>query len=128
MKTATSMPTDGGDNDLATEAQGGTDERHGDARPVDTDFTCPVCGAAQEPSESCRRCRADLSLVLGLRAQLGAKRTECLALLRRRRLLRATRLAQECLKLSDDDANRRLLSTCYLMQGDFATALRILAR
>jgi hypothetical protein len=66
--------------------------------------------------------------VLDLRRQLSAKRTECLALMRQRRLLRATRLAQDCLKLSDDDANRRLLSTCYLMQGDFATALRILAR
>ena len=93
-------------------------------RGVD-DFVCPVCGAQQALSEACRRCRADLSLVVGVYSELAAKRARCLALVRQRRLLRATRLAKECLELSRDESNRRLLATCYLLQGDFAAALRI---
>ncbi len=93
-------------------------------RVVD-DFACPVCGARQALSESCRRCRADLSLVVGVYSEIATKRARCLALVRQRRLLRATRLAKECLELSRDEFNRRLLATCYLLQGDFAAALRI---
>ena len=89
------------------------------------EFACPVCGARQALSEACRRCRADLSLVMGLHSELAAKRARCLALVRQRRLLRATRLAKQCLGLSRDEPNRRLLATCYLLQGDFAAALRM---
>ena len=102
------------------------DRKDGEAsgRDVD-DFACPVCGARQALSEDCRRCRADLSLVVGVYSELAAKRARCLALVRQRRLLRATRLAKECLELSRDESNRGLLATCYLLQGDFAAALRI---
>ncbi len=88
-------------------------------------FGCPVCGARQAFSATCRRCQADLSLVEDLYVELAAKRTRCQMLLRQRRLRRATRLATECLDISRDDANRRLLATCYLLQGDFAAALRL---
>lgn len=121
MKATSATPTDGDENDLIAEKLSGPSS-------AKRDVVCPVCRAAQAPAEICRRCRADLSLVMGLRERLDVKRSECLALVRQRRLLRATRLADECLQLSDDAANRRLLSTCYLMQGDFAAALRILAR
>ena len=93
-------------------------------RGVD-DFACPVCGARQVLSKICRRCRADLSLVMGVYSELAAKREQCLALVRQRRLLRATRLAKECLELSRDESNRRLLAICYLLQGDFVAALRM---
>ncbi len=33
-------------------------------------FRCPVCRAAQPPQELCRRCQADLSLVLRARRRL----------------------------------------------------------
>ena len=88
-------------------------------------FACPVCGAGQTLSETCRRCRADLSLVVNVYSELAAKRARCLALVRQRRLFRATRLAKECLELSRDEANLRLLATCYLLQGEYAAALRI---
>ena len=98
----------------------------GEASGRDVDeFACPVCGARQALSETCRRCRADLSLLVGVYSELAAKRARCLALVRQRRLMRATRLAKECLELSRDEPNRRLLATCYLLQGDFAAALRI---
>ena len=89
------------------------------------DFACPVCGAHQALSKACRRCRADLSLVTAVRSELAANRERCAALIRQRRLLRATRLAKECLELSRDESNLRLLATCYLLQGDFAAALRL---
>lgn len=89
------------------------------------DFTCPVCGARQALTDTCRRCRADLSLVVGIHSELADKRARCLALVRQRRLFRATRLARECLELSRDECNLRLLATCYLLQGDYAAALRL---
>ncbi len=102
------------------------DRKDGEASGREVDgFACPVCGARQTLSEACRRCRADLSLLVGVYSELAAKRARCLALVRQRRLMRATRLAKECLELSHDEPNRRLLATCYLLQGDFAAALRI---
>ena len=88
-------------------------------------FACPVCGAGQNLSEACRRCHADLSLVVNVYSELAGKRARCLALVRQRRLFRATRLAKECLELSRDEANLRLLATCYLLQGEYAAALGI---
>ena len=82
------------------------DTRHHDREaaeasgPEPDDFACPVCGARQALSDTCRRCRADLTLVMGLYSELAAKRAQCLALVRQRRLLRATRLAKQCLELS----------------------------
>jgi predicted RNA-binding Zn-ribbon protein involved in translation (DUF1610 family) len=87
------------------------------------DFSCPVCGADQIPADECRRCRADLALFQKLRLEVDKKRVQCLALIRQRRLLRATQTALECLELSADERNTRLLATCYLLQGDFASAI-----
>ncbi len=112
-------------NDVAARDHGqGAGEADGSGNDANW-FACPVCGAGQILSETCRRCRADLSLVMGVYSELAAKRARCLALVRQRRLLRATRLAKACLELSRDESNRRLLATCYLLQGDFAAALRI---
>lgn len=97
----------------------------GQAGPDLDELVCPVCGARQASSKECRRCRADLSLVLSVSSELAAKRARCWALVRQRRLFRATGLAKECLDLSRDESSRRLLAVCYLLQGDFAAALRI---
>jgi len=38
--------------------------------PVTIDFCCPVCRAKQELNASCRRCAADLTLVVKARQRL----------------------------------------------------------
>jgi hypothetical protein len=42
----------------------------------ETDFRCPVCRAAQALRETCRRCQADLSLVVRARRRLGYLRQQ----------------------------------------------------
>ena len=92
------------------------------------EFSCPTCGAGQTLSETCRRCGSDLGLVVELQRENRRLRRRCLAYLRQRRLLPATRLAQQCYRVSSDDRNLGLLATCYLMRGDFASAVTVLAR
>ena len=113
---------DGGANARPT---GSVDVEVEASEPAQDGFACPVCGAHQALSKACRRCKADLSLVVDVYAELSAKRARCLALIRQRRLLSATRLAKECVRLSGDESNVRLLATCSLLQSDFAQALRI---
>lgn len=90
-----------------------------------SDFVCPVCAARQPLSTACRRCQADLTLLTDVYAALVAKRKQCWVLVRQRRLWKATQLAQECLSVSGDTTDRRMLATCYLLQGDIAAALRL---
>jgi hypothetical protein len=87
--------------------------------------TCPTCGARQVPAPECRRCKCDLGLLFRVLEQNAALRRQCLLRIRERRLIAATRLARRCCEMSATLANRRLLATCYLLQGDFHSALRI---
>ncbi len=109
-------------------SRGGLDARCVGSTADSGGFSCPVCGADQIPAEECRRCHADLALCLKLQIEVDEKRVQCLALIRQRRLLRATQMARECLELSTDQRNTRLLASCYLLQGDFASALLTLAK
>lgn len=104
--------------DAACHSSGNVDHR------VDgTEFVCPVCSAQQPVADECRRCRADLSLVVSVRSEWLRLRRQCLVLMRQRRWTKATRVAQACLELSNDPATKKLLACCYLMQGDFAKAI-----
>ena len=47
-------------------------------RPYEDDFTCPVCRAAQPSSDTCRRCRSDLRMVLRARRAARAARRQAL--------------------------------------------------
>ena len=62
------------------------------------------------------------------RSEVERRQTRCLALIRQRRYLRATQAAKKCYELSADKRSLRLLATCYLLQGDFASALATLAK
>ena len=42
----------------------------------DRDFRCPVCRARQPLQETCRRCKADLSLVVGAHRRVEYLRAE----------------------------------------------------
>jgi hypothetical protein len=82
---------------------------------------CPVC-RAENTGPSCRRCRADLSLL----AKLEEKRERFVAAATRH-IARAedsapVRLAQQAHQLRRAEDSRRLLAVALLLRRDFAGA------
>lgn len=86
---------------------------------------CPTCGARQQPTDTCRRCKCDLSLLRSVHEYRELLRGRALACLKQRRIGRATHIARACYRLSPDREIARLLAVCYVMQGQFAPALRL---
>jgi hypothetical protein len=84
---------------------------------------CPTCRAAQEWSDTCRRCKCDLRLLRALSASYQNSRTRCLLALRARRPAEALRWARRCWELCADAESRRLVALCALVVGDWPTAL-----
>jgi predicted amidophosphoribosyltransferase len=83
---------------------------------------CPVCRAEQPWSDSCRRCRCDLSLLRKADQARRLARQQSEEHLRAGRWAEAHRMA---LALYDLDRGRdapRLLALCCLLAGDFARA------
>jgi hypothetical protein len=82
---------------------------------------CPVC-KAENTGPSCRRCRADLSLLIKLeecREGYIAAATRCVA---RGEGFEAARLASRAHQLRRQDDSRRLLTLGLLLRRDFAGA------
>ena len=111
----------------AKDEAGGTESVTADGLFLES-LKCPTCGAEQVPSDTCRRCGSDLALMVTLIRENHRLRRRCLALLRQRRLLLASRLAQRCWELSSGASNARLLATCDLLRGDFNAAIRRLKK
>jgi hypothetical protein len=89
------------------------------------ELCCPTCGARQAWSDTCRRCKCDLSLVLQLRQHLRRLRRQCLSDLRDDRLAQALATARQCYGTSGEDEDARLLAVCHLLNGQFAEALAV---
>ncbi|HID78650.1 MAG TPA: hypothetical protein EYP56_21990 [Planctomycetaceae bacterium] len=85
---------------------------------------CPTCGARQPWSDSCRRCRCDLTLLRDVRAGCQQTRRQCLVALDEGRLSDALRYAYRRFWLSPDAAACRLLAVCHLLAGNWIKALR----
>jgi methylphosphotriester-DNA--protein-cysteine methyltransferase len=83
---------------------------------------CPVCKAENAQGQTCRRCKADLSLLF----QLEEQRTRTLAEARRRlaagRPDEADALAEEADRMRSDAESRRLRAMTRLMRREFAGA------
>lgn len=88
---------------------------------------CPVCRAQVEQGPQCRRCRADLSLLLNLEEQ--QQRVLALArhLASRGQWQRALALAEGADTLRSDEDSRRLIMLCHLGRRDFGRAWRMYA-
>lgn len=94
---------------------------------VDENLNCPTCGAEQPWSETCRRCKCDLSLLTqALRARRSAHQ-RCLRRLRAGDLNGALAAARRCAALLPDERARRLLAICYAARSRFEHAARLLA-
>jgi hypothetical protein len=99
----------------------GTLEHH-DAR-LDDSFRCPTCRAAQELSETCRRCKCDLRLVQDAVRAYRAHRACCLAALRDGDVVEAFVHASEGARLDPSHESLKLLAVCALLAGDLPAAV-----
>jgi hypothetical protein len=86
------------------------------------EIICPVCRARVESGPQCRRCKADLSLLLALEA-----RRETVLIQARRSLAanqpdEALTQAREAQHLRHGDDARRLIAAAYLLRREFAAA------
>ncbi len=85
-------------------------------------LTCPVCRATVSSGPQCRRCRADLSLLLTLEEQRQRYLARAYHYAVQGDWQRALAIAHGVEALRSNPAARRLLAAGYLLQGDFARA------
>jgi len=83
---------------------------------------CPVCRAENNAGPQCRRCRADLSLLVALEDQRARLLAAAQAAIRRADGAEAARLAAAAQQLRDGDDVRRLRALGHLLQRKFAAA------
>lgn len=96
-----------------------------DLRSEADELRCPTCGARQVWSDTCRRCKCDLSLVHQVQRRLRTLRRRCLSQLRDQQLEASLDTAKQCCELSAEAANTRLLALCHLLNGNWAMALEL---
>jgi hypothetical protein len=83
---------------------------------------CPACRAENTQGPTCRRCKADLSLLFRLEEQRGRALAEARRLLAAGRTDEADALAEETDWLRSDAESRRLRAVTRLMRRDYAGA------
>jgi len=94
-------------------------------RTTDQRMRCPTCRARQTWSDTCRRCKCDLSLLRGAADASRAHRRRCLLLLRAGRHAEALRQAQRAYALAPDPPSARLLAVCHLLCRHWVSATTI---
>ncbi len=87
-----------------------------------TPWRCPVCKAEVLEGSQCRRCRADLSLLVALRTERSRVLQCAEQQLAAGRFEDAAELARQADWLHSDADSRRLCATAYLMTRDFVAA------
>ncbi len=86
---------------------------------------CPTCRALQEWSESCRRCRCDLSLLRAACSTHQDHRRNCILQLDAGQPDLALGHALRCHDLQPGTDSLRLLALCALARQDWETALEL---
>jgi len=87
-------------------------------------LNCPTCGARQQWSDECRRCRCDLSLLHDIWREGENAKRNCLIHLRGGDIRNALQAAQRGAAINPNDDTKRLLAICYLLLGDWSRALK----
>lgn len=90
-----------------------------------TTLGCPTCGTEQEWSDTCRRCRCDLTLLRAVEKVRREHRRRCLLLLRAGRLTEALQQARRGYALCADQRSARLLAVCHLVCGNWTRAITL---
>jgi len=83
---------------------------------------CPVCRAADNRTSQCRRCKADLSLLVELERQHARHLTRAARALTHGEAADCLHHAGQARALRADAASARLLALGYLKARDFASA------
>lgn len=83
---------------------------------------CPVCKAENTESVQCRRCRADLALLVRLEERRQAVLAVAYRAVAGGHWRRALVLAEGADTLRSDDESLRLVAVSYLLRRDFARA------
>jgi hypothetical protein len=83
---------------------------------------CPVCKADNVEGPSCRRCKADLSLLFALAAARRQVLAEARCRFAQADWPGAARLAAEADRMRADEESRKLLALARLLNGEFAGA------
>lgn len=83
---------------------------------------CPVCKADNSQGPTCRRCKADLSLLFALEKQRRRSLTEARRCLVRSDWREALEHIEDADWLRGDDESQRLSATAHLLGRDFAAA------
>lgn len=86
-------------------------------------FRCPTCRAAQELTDTCRRCKCDLSLVRETLRLYQHERACSLKALRSGNAAKALRHARQCERLLSDSESWKLVAVSALLAGDWSVAL-----
>lgn len=86
---------------------------------------CPTCGAVQEWSDTCRRCRCDLSLLRAAAEAAAVCRRRCLAALRRQCPEAALQHARRLYALDAGPSSARLLAVCLLLHDQWDSAIAV---
>ncbi len=100
----------------------------GDDLGADGMVRCPTCGARQPWSDTCRRCKSDLSLLRRVVEALTGTRRSALAHLRSGRLSEALCDAETCWLIDPSAQSARLVAVCQLLLGRWEEALRAASR
>ena len=89
---------------------------------------CPACRARQEWSDTCRRCKCDLTLLRRTVAACWQARRRSLAALRAGRLTEALEAARQQHDSCPGADSARLLAVCHLLLCNWPAALTLLRR
>ena len=85
---------------------------------------CPVCKADNSQGPQCRRCKADLSLLLELEEQRQRMLAEARRCLRRGEWQTAAKHAETANWIRVEEDSRQLVAVSHLLGRDFAAAWR----
>jgi len=85
---------------------------------------CPTCRAKQPWSDTCRRCKCDLTLLMNVAEACRQGRRRCLAHLHAGRFSKALQEAKHVWTLRPDRQAARLLAVCLLHNGKFRKAFQ----
>jgi len=99
-----------------------------DQTAIDESLNCPTCGALQQWSDECRRCKCDLSLLRDIWREGQLAKGNCLSHLRAGNIRCALRAAQRSAAMVPDDDTKRLLAVCHLLLSDWSSALALIDR
>jgi hypothetical protein len=89
---------------------------------------CPVCRADNAGGPACRRCKADLSLLVTLEQERAAALAAARRALLRGQAAEAVRLAERAEGLRHGDDARRLLVAASLLARDYRRAWEVYRR